>query len=65
MKRILLILAMAFAAMSAMAQAPFTVGSYNIRYENTGDAKRGNAWDVRSKAIFDLLEYESWDIFGA
>ena len=65
MKRILLILAMAFAAMSAMAQAPFTVGSYNIRYENTGDAERGNAWDVRSKAIFDLLEYESWDIFGA
>lgn len=65
MKRILLVFAMAFAAMSAMAQAPFTVGSYNIRYENTGDAERGNAWDVRSKAIFDLLEYEGWDIFGA
>ena len=65
MKRILLTFAMACAAMAAMAQAPFTVGSYNIRYENTGDAERGNAWDVRSKAIFDLLKYEAWDIFGA
>lgn len=65
MKRILLILAMASAAMTAMAQASFTVGSYNIRYENNGDAERGNAWDVRSKAMFDLLKYEAWDIFGA
>ena len=65
MKRILLILAMACAAVTAVAQAPFTVGSYNVRYENTGDASRGNAWDIRSQAMFDVLRYENWDIFGA
>ena len=55
MKRITLILAMACAALTAVAQAPFSVGSYNVRYENDGDAGRGNAWDIRSEAMFDVL----------
>ena len=35
MKRFLSLVVMICAAVTAMAQASFTVGSYNIRYENT------------------------------
>ena len=36
-----------------------------MRYRNEGDVERGNGWTTRSKGIFDLINYERWEIFGA
>jgi len=40
------------------------VGSYNIRYHNSGDDKDGNVWQTRCKVICDQLNFEDPDIFG-
>lgn len=47
----------------AGAQSLF-VGSYNIRYHNSGDDKGGNVWQTRCKVICDQLNFEDPDIFG-
>lgn len=51
-------------SMSAMAQ-PMLVGSYNIRYKNTGDSLRGDVWAKRCQVICDQVNFMSPDIFGA
>lgn len=48
----------------AIAQSLF-VGSYNIRYHNSGDDQNGNVWSTRCKVICDQLNFEDLDIFGA
>lgn len=52
-------------SISSGAQSWFTVGSYNIRYDNHDDKASGNGWRSRSKGIYDLVNYERWDVFGA
>ena len=42
-----------------------TVGEYNIRYDSPTDGQRGNGWDVRKPAMAGMLNFLSWDIFGA
>ena len=64
MKKLFISVLFAALAISAYAQSSFTVGSYNMRYRNDGDVERGNGWQTRSKGIFDLINYERWDIFG-
>lgn len=64
MKKLFISALFAVFAISASAQSSFTVGSYNMRYRNDGDVERGNGWETRSKGIFELINYERWDIFG-
>lgn len=64
MKRIsLLVLLIALAAMPMSAQ--LLVGSYNIRYKNSGDSINGNVWAKRCQVICDQVNLMSPDIFGA
>ena len=44
---------------------PLYVASYNIRYENNEDAKKGNGWKQRCPVICAQLNFEHPDIFGA
>ena len=64
MKRVFIIIAL-MAASVAMSAQSFSVGSYNIRYNSSKDKENGDGWDVRSKALYDLVNYERWEIFGA
>ncbi|MDR0510956.1 MAG: endonuclease/exonuclease/phosphatase family protein [Rikenellaceae bacterium] len=41
------------------------VASYNIRYDNEGDAKKGNGWALRGPIVCTLVRYHDFDIFGA
>lgn len=47
-----------------MAQT-LTVGSYNIRYDNSGDRRKGNDWQRRCLSICQLIRWECPDVFGA
>lgn len=40
------------------------VGTYNIRYDAESDRSEGNGWNVRSKVLCDMMNFEDPDIFG-
>lgn len=61
-KTITTIMAVAF-AMAINAQSLF-VGTYNVRNQNDGDAKAGNGWTVRGKALCEQIDFEDPDVFG-
>ena len=63
MKRCSLFISLALlAALSLSAQ--MLVGSYNIRYKNSGDSVNGNVWEKRCQVICDQVNFISPDIFG-
>ena len=64
MKRIVLSLLL-FVLASLSLSAQLLVGSYNIRYKNSGDSVKGNVWDKRCQVICDQMNFMSPDIFGA
>lgn len=64
MKRIYILVALLFTSISLSAQE-LVVASYNIRNDNSGDAKRGNGWAQRCPIICDQIEWNNVDIFGA
>lgn len=64
MKRYLLFCVLPFWALCVAAQSLF-VGSYNIRYHNAEDDKKGNVWTKRCQVICDQINFEDPDIFGA
>jgi len=41
-----------------------TVGSYNIRNDNKGDAERGDGWQQRCPVVCDLVRFHDFQIFG-
>lgn len=44
----LLLIALVLVASNACSsKGEITVASYNVRYDNRGDAERGNAWENR------------------
>lgn len=53
-----------FIPIATLAQS-LSIGLYNIRYDNPHDKKAGNGWIQRAPGIYNLINYESWDIFGA
>ena len=65
MKKILFAFALALAVTACSRETSLKVGSYNIRYENEGDAGRGNGWEDRLPFICAMLRYERPDIFGS
>lgn len=40
------------------------VGSYNVRYQNSGDSVKGNVWTKRCQVICDQVNFMSPDIIG-
>lgn len=48
----------------AMTAQPLYVGSYNIRYQNDGDVRRGNGWEQRCPVVCGMMNFEQPDIFG-
>jgi len=47
----------------ASAQSePLTIASFNIRYDNPGDAP--NNWDNRKEVVVDLIKFHGFDVFG-
>jgi endonuclease/exonuclease/phosphatase family metal-dependent hydrolase len=59
--RPLLFLLCFFTAPSANAQS-FTVGTYNLRYDNKKDS--GNLWVDRAPVIASLIQFHDFDVFG-
>ncbi len=41
-----------------------TVATYNIRYENKGDADHGNGWERRGPVIAALMRFHDFDMVG-
>ena len=44
--------------------AQLLVGTYNIRYSNSGDSIKGNVWHKRCQVICDQVNFMSPDILG-
>lgn len=41
-----------------------TIGTYNIRYDNPGDRRTGNAWAQRAPVVAGLIRFHDFDIVG-
>ena len=63
MKKIFLLAALACSVMFADAQN-LIVGSYNIRNDNQGDARKGDGWATRYKILCDQVQWYGFDVFG-
>jgi endonuclease/exonuclease/phosphatase family metal-dependent hydrolase len=58
-----IILSLALAAINIHASAQkFTVGSFNVRYDNAGDV--GNRWEQRGQVSANLLRFHQFEVFG-
>jgi len=64
MKKILFLITVICISLSVSSQQ-LVVGSYNIRNDNSGDAKAGNGWAQRSPVIAELVLFHDFDIFGS
>ncbi len=62
---IILILAIALFASCSKQAEEITVGSFNVRYHNSGDSINGNGWKQRCPVICDLIRFNNFEIFGA
>lgn len=40
------------------------VGTFNIRYANSGDVERGNGWEQRAPIVAGLIQFHSFDVLG-
>lgn len=65
MKKNLLFLLCALLPAVYMQAQYLTVGSYNIRNDNAGDARNGNGWQQRCPVIAQLLTFNDFDIWGS
>ena len=64
MRRFYMTLLLAVIAVTSLS-AQMLVGSYNIRYKNSGDSVKGNVWTKRCQVICDQVNFMAPDIFGA
>lgn len=64
MKRNFFALLLLTLSIAADAQS-LSIGQYNIRYDRAADKTNGNGWNTRAPGIYNLINYESWDIFGS
>ena len=63
--KLLMIFIMASLMGLSLQAQPLYVGSYNIRYQNNGDAQAGNGWSRRMPVLCAQILFEHPDIFGA
>lgn len=64
MKKFFCLTMLLFLLASVDMSAQMLVGSYNIRYKNSGDSLKGNVWEKRCQVICDQVNFMSPDIFG-
>lgn len=60
-KSILFLLLLISLSLSSFAQH-YTVGSFNVRYDNAGDT--GNRWEQRRSVAANLIRFHQFDVFG-
>lgn len=65
MKKIITSIITAGLCLVCAAQSSLHIGQYNIRNNRNKDAENGNGWEVRLQKICDVVNYESWDIWGS
>ena len=66
MRRTIILMMLSIMLMpSLMRSQELYVGSYNIRYQNDDDTKKGNGWEKRCPVVCGQLNFEHPDIFGA
>jgi len=63
MRKTILTLSLCLMALAIGAQSLY-VGTYNVRYQNDGDAANGNAWAQRGPVLASQVNFEHPDIFG-
>lgn len=63
MKKTTLLALILLVSLYANAQNLF-VGTYNIRLDTGSDRKEGNGWNIRSKVLCNMINFEDPDIFG-
>lgn len=62
----LLVIVIALVMTSACSSSgEITVASYNVRYDNRGDAEKGNSWKNRYPVITEIIRFNDFEIFGA
>lgn len=59
------IIAILISATSLIHAQPTYVATYNIRYENGNDTRKGNGWKQRCPVVCAQINFEHPDIFGA
>ncbi|MDR2005213.1 MAG: endonuclease/exonuclease/phosphatase family protein [Prevotella sp.] len=64
MKKIISLSVFVFLCVSFIYSQDLVVGSYNIRYNNQGDAEKGNGWERRYPVITKLISFNDFDILG-
>lgn len=64
MRKICSVLILSVCCLAIYAQQ-LTVASFNIRYDNKGDAEKGNGWAQRAPVVCQLIQFHDFDIFGA
>lgn len=65
MKQFVLPIVIAIVTAVAMCGQELVIGSYNIRYYNSGDEQAGEVWSTRCKVMCDQMNFEAPDAFGA
>lgn len=63
MKRILFVSVLIAFSILCFSQT-LTVGSYNVRNANDGDARKGNGWDRRLPVQVELIKFNEFDVLG-
>lgn len=61
-KQLILPLLLTFSSILLAQAQQFTVGSYNLRYDNPNDT--GNLWADRAPVIVGLLRFHDFDVLG-
>ncbi|MFV0606505.1 MAG: endonuclease/exonuclease/phosphatase family protein [Niabella sp.] len=65
MRKLLIIIWVVIGFMELVNAQKLRVATYNVRFENIGDVKKGNGWEQRCPIISQLIRFHDFDIFGA
>ena len=65
MKKNIFLFSLFVTIVSTVQSQNLNIATYNIRYQNTGDSIRGNAWSKRCPVICDMIRFHDFDIWGA
>ena len=65
MKRLLTLFIAILCGVAGASAQDLTVASFNVRYQNDEDNREGNGWERRCPYVCGLIDFESFDIFGA
>jgi endonuclease/exonuclease/phosphatase family metal-dependent hydrolase len=62
--RFLLKSSILLALLSLSSAHALILGSFNVRYDNPDDAKRGNGWPQRAPVIAGMIRFHNFDVLG-